>query len=321
MSKAKTKSKSKTKKHVHDENCKHDHDRSHNSMIAENDFIEVSIDWSEVEKAYKNILTQAAKGVKIAGFREGKVPTNIAKDKLDPEQLIGKTLEKVVPPVLKQEFEKLKDKYTPVSRPEVSPISTKMGEKWKVKVSFAQKPKIKVSKYKAIIKKARKLAETEIKKISAQGGRAKSKKPKLSKEQKEDITIRIIFRELIEEIKPEIQELLVREETNYKLQNVAEQLKRMKMSIEDYLAQRKIKFEEFASQIQAEALASLQLEFTINAISELEKITADAKEITTEIAKIKDEAMKKAYESNEYYQVRLKQNLIRKKTIDFLLSL
>lgn len=314
------KTKTVIKKHDHD----HDHKHEHNPMIADNDSIELSIKWPEVDKAYKNILAQAAKGVKIDGFRKGKVPAGIAENKLDPEQLISKTLEKLVPPILQAEFAKLKDKFQPVSRPEVSPIKTNKGEDWQVKVNFAQKPKVNLSKYQTIVKQAKKLALEEIKKIEDLGSKDKKIKKevkKLTKDQIDDITLRIIFRELIKEIKPAIQEILVREETNYKLQDLAQQLHQIKMNIEDYLERRKIKFEEFAAQIQVEALTTLQLEFTINAISEAEKITVSDQEIKAEIAKIKDENMKKAYQSNEYYQIKLKQNLIRKKTIAHLLSI
>ena len=334
------KSKNKNEKanqHVHDENCDHDHKPELNKLVANNDSVELTLKWQVVEPAWKKAVTKASRNLKLPGFRIGKVPAHLAEPNLNTEYLIETTLLEIVPSAFQAKVEESKGNIAPITRPEVVPIKTEKGSDWQIKVQFAQKPVIKLTDYKKLIATAKKKAA---KQLSAQGGSAsggkaieaseakesnvkgqKSKIAKLSKQQQDDLTLKFIFSELVTGLKPKIQELLVRQQTTERLQEMDQSLKQMKLSINDYLERTKLKFEQLVAQFQAESLGQLQLEFILQALSEELKIKIDDKQLQVEIDKVKDPQVKKMYLDNEYYRERLRLNLIRQATIEKLLAI
>jgi len=313
------KSKNKNEKanqHVHDENCDHDHKPELNKLVADNDSVELTLKWTVIEPAWKKAVAKASRNLKLPGFRIGKVPAHLAEPNLNTEYLIETTLLEIVPSAFQAKVEESKGNIAPITRPEVVPIKTEKGSDWQIKVQFAQKPVIKLTGYKKLIAAAKKKAAENAKL------RSKSKEAnKLTKQQQDDLTLKLIFSELVTGLKPKIQELLVRQQTTERLQEMDQSLKQMKLSINDYLERTKLKFEQLVAQFQAESLGQLQLEFILQALSEELKVKIDDQRLQTEIDKIKDDQLKQAYEKNEYYKERLRLNLLRQQTVEKLLAI
>lgn len=296
--------------------------------IAENTSFELVLPWSLVEPAYNQEVGHAASHLKMAGFRPGKVPASMAEKRVDQEHLVTHVLRKVAPALLEKKFAEEGSKYHPISQPSVHPLSTLKGADWKVKVSFAEPPVIKLGDYKKTVKAAKKASEKEVaeqekalKEQSKKDKKDKKAPTELTDEQKKEVQLRFIFRDLVEGVKPAIPELLVREETEYRLQNFAQSLNQFKIELQDYLKRRGTTIEQIIAEFQAEALASLQLEFVLSEIGKTAKIEVSDADRKEALDAIKDEKLKAQYEKDQTYQNRLDNTIYRRKIIDHILSL
>ncbi len=283
--------------------------------IIPNTVIKITIPKKEAQQAYNKAVNKLAKYLKIDGFRKGKIPTKIAKKHLNQEKVIEEALQKIVPSIYIQEVKKAKLK--PLVNPEFKPVSLKLDQDWILEAHIAQKPDIKLTKYKKIVKQAQK----KVKKRVEQTTKKLEKTKKLDKQQVENIILETIYKELVEELKPEIQELLVKQEVSYDLDNLAKQLKQMNIPFEKFLNQRKITFQQLSEEMTIVALARLQISFIINAIAVEEKIKVTKTDLDKELKKINNLEVRKQQENNPRYIDMLHQTIIHQKVKQILLDL
>jgi FKBP-type peptidyl-prolyl cis-trans isomerase (trigger factor) len=307
--------------------------------IAENTSFELVLPWDSVKNAYEHEISHLAGRVKLSGFRPGKVPAPIAEKHLDQEHIVTHVLQKVVPALLEKRFQEEGEKYHPISQPSVQPLNTPKGADWTIKVSFAESPVIKLGDYKKTVTNSKKASDAEIKEqeqarskqLKATPAAKKSddatKKTEsapateLTDEQKKEVRLRHIFKDLIAAVAPAVPELLVREETEYRLRNLAHSLQQFKIELEEYLKRRGATLEQIVGEFQAEALASLQLEFILSEIGKNAKVEVTPAEREAALKDIKDEKLQTQYKEDESYKARLDNTIYRRKIIDHLLSL
>ncbi|MBU0975040.1 hypothetical protein KKD03_05065 [Patescibacteria group bacterium] len=304
------------------------------TLIVPNTVIKLTIPKKDAELAYKKALKKLAKKIKIDGFRKGNVPAKIAEESLNPQQIIEDALQIIVPEIYVAELKKSGKQ--PLTRPEFNPISLEKGKDWLLEAYIAERPKIDLKSYKTIIKKAQKQA---VKEIDAQIKANKEAAKKHEKECKDDkhkhkhkpakptvneeknFTLQFIYKELVEGIKPEIQELLIKEEVHYDLDNLSLKLKDMNLPFEKFLEHRKMTFEQLSSELATGALGRLQMSFIINEIATTEKITVEKADLDTEFEKISDKKLRKQQEADPRYIDMMNQTILRQKVDDYLLSI
>ena len=302
-------------------------------LIADNTKLKLILPWKEVEEKYNHILKKSAKKVKAQGFRAGKVPVKIAEEKIGRERLVNEALEQIIP--AKYEALIAKEKKAPLTQPEIKPVSMKWGEDWELEIHIAERPKIKVDGYKKAVKagikdalkhikeeeKAKNTTDKEAKKKNTPD---KPKAPKITPEEKarqeKEHKLSHIFRELVAKIQPQVPELLLKEETKREIQKTEKELQKMGLSLDDYLKRRGQSFEEMSSQIAAQVLGQLQLEFILREIEVQEKVEASDREVKAEIEKIEDKNMRAQIEKNPPYLEYFTKQIVRQKLIDQLLS-
>ncbi len=299
-------------------NAQHTHDHQTNLVIP-NDKLELTLSWAELKSAYARVVNQASQHLKLKGFRQGKAPAQLAEQQLDPEQIVARVLERVVPPVFLKQI-KSNDQLQPIGQPEVRPIKVKKGEAWQVEVHYAQKPQIKLGNYQKIVKQARKKAEAEFKK---QQPKPLESNPAVSQPQpsQNDQILQVILKELVSEIKPQVQELLIKAETTHKLQELSHSLKQVNMEIDDYLKRRQMDVKQLVADQEREALVSLQIRFILSEIEQAAQIEVSAEEISAEVNQITNLDLRKHYQKPGPAQDRLKGSLLTKKTVDYLLQI
>lgn len=293
------------------------------SVVIDNTKLQLILAWEEVKQEYDKVLKKSAKNIKAQGFRQGKIPLKIAEEKLGRNRIINQVLETLVP----QKYQDLikKEKKEPLTSPEVKPISINWGQDWELEIQIAEKPIIKLDNYQKSIKKGLNIALKQLKEQKSQPTKdAKNKKEKPTKEQTADqereIKLQQIFKALVEDTRPQIPELLLKEETKREIQRLAKELEKIGLSLDNYLAKRGQKFEEMSSQVAAQSLGQLQLEFVLEAIEQEQKIQVSKKDIEDELDKIKDEKVKKQIQNNHQYQHYLEAQISRLKLLDFLLE-
>jgi FKBP-type peptidyl-prolyl cis-trans isomerase (trigger factor) len=312
--------------HAHDhDHAGHDHSAHQpdpDSMIGPNTIVPLTLAWKTIEPVYQEVLKNSAKRVKTAGFRPGKVPTKIAAEMIGQERLVEETLKKVLPPVYQAAL-KTKDLH-PLTQPEFRPTKLEMGSDWEVEAHIAEKPEIKVKGFEKLAKKGKAEAEKEIKDL------AKTKKdqptdgqdatePKAADDK--EIRLRHIFRELVQELKPKLPELLIKEETRAELERLARSLNQVNLTLDDYLARRQISFEHLSAELATQVMTQLQLEFILEQISDEQKMTATEADFKPYLDRITDEKTKKQYSQDPEYKAYLTRVVNRQKVLDYLLSL
>lgn len=306
------------------------------AAVADNTSFDLSFKWQDIEPVYKKVLKNAAKNVKLPGFRKGQAPSKLAEEKIGLDHLFEHTLQQVLPEKYIKKIEA--DKLKPLTQPEFKPVKLKKGEDWIIKAIFAQKPEIDVKGYKKTVKKAKKEAEKTLdemkkeieKKAKDQAKKNKDKKDKEDKKkkpieitdkQKKDVTIQTIFKHLVEKLEPKIPELLIKQNTRRELRNLQDRLKQLNIEFEDYLKSQKISFDQLASRMSFNSLSQLQVEFLIDAIAQKEEIKAEEKDVQERLEKIEDEQMRKRMKKDKGYQNYLKSLIIKEKVMDHLLDL
>lgn len=293
------------------------------SLIAPNTTITITLPATQVQEVYAKTLRKAARKIKVAGFRKGNVPVKVAEEHISPEFLIQEALQEVIPEAYTKAVAESGKK--PVTYPEFKPVSVEKDAEWIVEAQFGEAPVIELKDYKKLVAAAKKEAEAELKKQAKdekdpkKGEKADEKSAEKTEKERENVVLQAIYHKLAQELKPQVQEMLVKEEVKAEVENLQHQLGHMKLTVEQFLAHRKITAEEFSSELAAQAVARIQLSFIIEAIIAQEKITASDADMTKALEKITDPEIKKQ-SSDPRYKEMLTQTIVRQKLAEHLLA-
>lgn len=317
------------KKATQPKNTKKTESKTEKPLIAANTVVTLTIKAADAQSAYQKALTKLAKSVKADGFRKGKVPAKVAEELLKPEAVIEEALQIVIPDLYMEAIKKAE--IQPLTYPEFNPVSLEKGKDWIVEAYVAQRPEINLKGYEKIVSTAKKDAEKELKKQLADFKKhvEETKDDKNhhhdhsepTEAENRDFIIQFIYRELVTHVKPQVQELLVKEETRYDLENLARQLKQFNIPFEKFLEQRQLTFEQLSNELAAGALARLQTAFIIDEIAKTAKLTVEKTDLDAEFAKITDKQLKKQQETDPRYIEMMSQTILRRKVADHLYSL
>ncbi|MBU2543198.1 hypothetical protein KJ707_01350 [Patescibacteria group bacterium] len=288
------------------------------SVVVDNTKLKLTLAWKEIKQAYDRVLKNSAKNIKAQGFRQGKVPLKIAEEKIGRDHLINKVLEVIVP----QKYQDLikKEKKEPLTPPEIKPLKMDWEQDFELEIYIAEKPIIKLGNYRQAVKKGLKAAIKQFKEHTKEPKDGKKLTKAQLNTQEREIKLQQIFKALLEATQPQIPELLLKEETKREIQRLDQELKKIGLSLDDYLTKRNQKFEDMSSQVAIQSLSQLQLEFVLEAIEQDQKIKVTQKDIDVELRKIKDEKVKQQIQNNHQYLNYLEAQINRRKLIDLLLE-
>lgn len=295
------------------------------SLIAPNSSLTITIAPEKAQEAYDKTVAKLAKNVKLPGFRPGKVPAKIAQEQLNPEYVIEKALQLVLPEAYEAAIKESGKK--PISYPEFKAISVDAGQPWQVEAQFAEDPQIDVKQYKKIsattLKEAKKEWEKQIKeadKAKKDDDKSTEQTPEAKKAQEREFLTQQIYAALVKEIKPQIPEILVKQEAQYEVDQLIKQLNMFNMKLEDFLSRRNVTFEAFSSEVTGTALSRLQITFLLGGITKEAKLTVSDEEIQKALAENTDKEFVAKEKDNPEYLSYLKETLLRQKVVDHLLS-
>jgi trigger factor len=106
--------------------------------------VEVEIPADVVARETDSIVEKYRKAVRLPGFRKGKAPATIIRQRFEGE-VKGEVVESLVPRYFQQEV--ARQKLEPVSRPHISGLDLKPGEPLRFKASFEVLPEIELAAY------------------------------------------------------------------------------------------------------------------------------------------------------------------------------
>ena len=109
--------------------------------------VDVTVEEKLWKEAQEKALNKLAKKVKVDGFREGKVPLEMAKRHIDPAQLFDEAINTVLPEVYRTVLEQ--EKIEPFAQPSVDVL--KLSDKeLEVRFVITTAPEIKLGQYKGL---------------------------------------------------------------------------------------------------------------------------------------------------------------------------
>lgn len=212
---------------------------------------------AEVEQSTHRALTKLQKTVKIDGFRPGKTPLTIIKERIGLNALAEEALRLILPDKY-VEYLKKEDKLS-LCDPDFRLTKVNDIGPWEVEVSIAEAPEVNLVGYDKIVKKA----------ITKEVGDDKQK------------AITAIITALGEAVEFKVPSLLLRRETESRLRELADAIAKRNMTLEQYLEQRQTTLEILQTEIMGQALAELRVDFILGAIAKEANIGVDKAEIET----------------------------------------
>ncbi|MEK7186045.1 MAG: trigger factor [Patescibacteria group bacterium] len=261
--------------------------------------LNISIPQTLIKKTTAEIVDQTVKSANVPGFRKGKAPKKIVSERIDKEKIKEEVLKKLLPESYANAVKKHDIK--PIINPRIHVEELADDKDWKFTASVCEAPRIDLNGYKENIKKI-----TAKSKIIIPG------------KEKQEPSLDEIIGELQKSVKVNISKIIVEQEVERLLAQMLDEIKRLGLTLDQYLASTKKTVEDLKKDFEEKATRDISLEFTLQKIAEEEKVTVEETEIQEAINKAKDEAEKKNLETNRY----LLASIIRQqKTLDFLKNL
>lgn len=232
------------------------------------------------------ILEDLTKNTEVPGFRKGKAPVSEVEKKTSPENLIEKTLAKILPVALGQAI--TENKIKPAIYPKFELIKAPDSENWQVRAVTCEIPQFELGDYK-------KLITNNIKKNS-------------STEKKEQEVIKI----LLESIKIKLPKILIDEEVNSRLSQLLDRIEKLGLNLDNYLASVGKTPQSIRDEYIIQAQNTISLELILQKIAEDQKIKIEEKQID-EIIKVSGADPKAAEKLNTPEQRLFIASILRKK--------
>jgi FKBP-type peptidyl-prolyl cis-trans isomerase (trigger factor) len=177
------------------------------------------------------------------------------------------------------------------------------GKDWVFYALTCEMPEITLGNYKENVKKL-----TAKSKIIIPGKEEENKKPSLD----------VLMKAILIDAKVQIPQVLIDQEADRLLSQLLNDIKKLGLSLDQYLGSTNRKPEDLRNEYAKRAEDDIQLEFVLQKIAELEKITVEEPEIEEAIQKAKDPAERENLSANKYVLAGI---LRQQKTLDLLMSL
>lgn len=252
-----------------------------------------------IEKARGEVVEQLAKTANLPGFRKGKAPAKLVEENLNQDQVREEILKKLIPQAYTEAVQEQKIK--PIMNPKLHVDKIEEGKDWVFHAFTCEFPEVDLGKYKDTVSKI-----TAKSKIVIPG--KEQQKPSMDE----------IMKAVLESAKVQVPGILIEQEADRLIAQLLDDIKKLGLSLDQYLASTKRSPEDLRAEYAKKAEADIKLEFVLQKIAETEKITVESKEIEDAIQKAQSPAEKQNLEANRYLLAGI---LRQQKTLDFLMNL
>ncbi len=261
--------------------------------------IVIELLWPDIASTYENIITKLCEEIEISGFRKGKAPRDLAEKQIVNTRIYEETLKQIVPQAYQDAIKKLE--IIPIISPRVELLEASKGKNWKLKITTCEKPQIDLNNYQAAVQKVYTDKKSQVW-IPGKKDEAKDREP----------TIGEVLEALYKEVKVTLPSILVDQETNRLLSQSFDELKRLGLTVEQYLEAQGKTSESLRSEYREQAVKNLILEFALEEIADKEQVSVEQSEVDKVISDAKTPAEKDTLTKNRYY---LSSLLRRQKTL------
>ncbi len=262
----------------------------------------IAIPSANIKKVYEEEIGNAVKNATLPGFRPGTAPRAMVEPKLDKEKLKEEALKKLLPEFYLKAIDE--NKLKPVISPRIhieKLDDPEMGNNWTFEATTCEGPDVNLGNYKDDIKKL-----TAKSKIIVPG----KEQPKPSLDE--------ILAILVKSVKVLMPQIILDAETERLLSQLLNEIKRLGLTLDQYLGSSKKTIEELKKDYEEKAKADLTIEFALAKIADTEKIEVAPEELNEALTKAQSPAEKEQLQKNMYL---LASVLRQQKTLDFLKNL
>jgi len=259
----------------------------------------INIPSDMVKKTQAAVMESVVKNANMPGFRKGKAPKKLVEESVNPQKLSEETLKELLP---QGYMEAVKThSLRPVMNPKIHVEKLEEGRDWVFTATTAEMPQVTLKDYKKAIKDVT----------------AKSKIIIPGNEQKEP-SMDEIMKVFLEQVEITLPKILVDQEADRLLAQTLDEIKRLGLTLDQYLASTGKSPEQLRGEYETKAQNDMKFEFALQKVSEIEKITVGEKEIDEALQKAKDPQERANLEKNRYLLASI---LRQQKTLDFLKNL
>lgn len=274
----------------------------------------ITISPDEVEKKYEKVMEAVVQNAEIQGFRKGKAPRNLVEKSVEKEKVYQEVLQELLP---KAYLDAIKEhNIQPVVDPHIALVSPEKlselerGKELVVKAQTATKPTVKLNNYKDKIR--------ELKAKSSIWIPGKDETVKKPEEEKKGPGIEEIINTLLESTEVELSDILIEHEANKLLSQTLDEVKRLGLTLDQYLANTKRTPQDLRAEAAQKASRDLKLEFVLGEITQEEKLSVSPEDIEKVIGENKDPKVQENLRNQSYI---LGAILLQQKAIDFIRNL
>lgn len=261
--------------------------------------LQLVLPWKEIEIQWKLVTAAMVKNINLPGFRKGKAPAKLAEEKLDKAAIRNEIINHMLPGIYAKALKE--NNVNPIMDPQIHlDGNIEDGKDWVFHALTCEAPVVELGKYKEAV-----AVITAKSKIVVPGKEAEQPK----------------FEEIIEAVLAsstiKVPAVLIQREADRLISQTLEEIKKLGMTLEQYLSSVGQDIETFKAVYAQRADRDLKLEFVLQKISETEKIIVDDAEIEKTIENAKPEE-KQSLMQNKYLLASI---IKQQKTLDFLKSL
>ena len=280
----------------------------------------LTIPKENVATAYKKALEEAVKITEIEGFRKGKAPEHRVAERVGKQKLYTQTLQHLLPVVYAKAVNALSLK--PITSPRVEPESLEEGQDWHLKVTVAEKPDIRLGDYKKAATAALTSGKIWVpgKDAQPQTQGAPTDTNASQPQQSTDERISKVFEALLSSIEITPPEMLVEDEVNRQLSRMVQQLEKLNLTVDQYLASLGKTSQELRKEYRQQAERTLKLELILNEIAEDMKVSVADQEVDEMIKAVGDEKLRRSLDTPTE-RTAIRASLRKRKVIDNLLRM
>lgn len=267
----------------------------------------ITIPWDKVKETYESMFAEVVLNAEIKGFRKGKAPRELVEKNLNRDSFNDEIVNKIIPDAYQAALKKFDLK--PIIYPRIEVLSKNDNEEWKVKVLICEAPVVNLNAYKDELSKIHAKDKIWVPgKDDKESNKGDDKNKKLS----DNLAFLVKYCSL------DLSDMLVEDEMSKLLSQLLEEIKKLGLSLDQYLASTHKTIETLRQEYKEKAEQSLRIEFIISEIAEKENIVVSNEEIAEAIKDVTDEKLRKELETSNYQLASL---LRRQKTLDYIANL
>lgn len=263
----------------------------------------ITVPNEKIKQSYEKLLDTAVEQTEIEGFRKGKGPRELVRDKIGNTKLYGDVINQIL-----QEFypQALKENHiAAIANPKVELKEFDIDKDLEFTALVATRPDVKIGDYRAQLKEyyAKKLEEG--KKQNAEQNAEKLKAGEKIEEAHIHLSVNEVIDVLIKASELEVSDILVTDETERMMARLLDQAQQIGLSLDQYLKAQNKNIDQLRADYAEIALRNLKAEFVLGKLILDNKVEVSDEEITSMIkAAGFEDAQKRMEDPIEKYYVK-----------------